>query len=470
MLPPAESTRMVYSKSKDALLPAQPPSSLRNAADSDSEEEPEAFFDCSDDLEEQPAPICRSLPVELLDLIFAQVGEDTKTLSACSLVSRAWGESARRKLFGCPLGVTDEESLRRVRNLLDSNRSLARSVRAVDLSNQQGRYRVSKLNEVFRRAAGVLRLTPNVTDITMLHVALSQLVRQKFFGTLRVLPIKDATFYSTGWSRTGSLNVAGEAPEIDALAHALVAWRSLKYLTLSGYVSYPQLLTSASPPVHAFPSYRLQGLRLVSCELQAPTLLWLLGSSGSSLRQLTLSATSGLDSEVLSHIFKLVGPTLEQLSLSLDRDDFTVPRPDMLDPTILAPLLNLKVIMLSTDQMFGDDVLAQLALLPRLESATLAFLTAFRHSSVDAFLANDLHTLDSLVLDTWDSMDIWNDSQRYHVAKLCTSKGIAFSLNGLTQEAIEDAWFGLDVGECWTVLEDQVWPTARCRWASDRSL
>lgn len=326
--------------------------------------------------------------------------------------------------------------------MLDSNRSLARAVRSIDLSNQGGRFRVSKvssptlafrenrradsgdvqLNEVFRRAAGVLRLTTNVTDLTALHVALGSSVRcwravastelssltfprsqvrQKFFSALRALPIKDATFYSTGWSRTGSLNTPGEAPEIDALAHTLVAWRGLQYLTLSGYVSYPQLLTSASPPAHAFLSYRLEGLRLVSCELQAPTLLWLLGSSGRSLRQLTLSATSGLDSEVLAHIFKLVGPTLEQLSLSLDRDDFVVPRPATLDPDILAPLVNLKVIMLSTDQMFGDNVLPQLALLPRLECATLAFLTAFAHSSVDAFLANDLSTLDSLVLDTW---------------------------------------------------------------------
>lgn len=37
-----------------------------------------------------------------------------------------------------------------------------------------------------------------------------------------------------------------------------------------------------------------------------------------------------------------------------------------------------------------------------------------------------------------DSITVWSEAQRYSIAKLCTAKGIAFSLNGATHEVIED--------------------------------
>lgn len=214
--------------------------------------------------------------------------------------------------------------------------------------------------------------------------------------------MREATFYSNGWSRARPVTSDAAAPDIDALVQTLSSWSLLQGLTLSGYMSYPQLLTDIDPTRHDSPSYQLEGLRLVNCNVDGSTLLWLLGGSACSLTRLTLSATSGLDAETLAHILKLVGPTLQLLNLAVDRDDFASPRPDSLDPAMLAPLVNLRSIILSSDQMFGDeDVLCRLAALPRLQNATLAFVLAFRHSNVAAFLENDLPTLDTLILDTW---------------------------------------------------------------------
>lgn len=99
------------------------------------------------------------------------------------------------RLFAQTLLVLDEASLQRLRATLDNNPVLALAARSFDLSNRGGQFRVSKvgiprlqlnnaelieclcqLHEVYRRAAGVLRLTRNVTDITLLHVALSDTV------------------------------------------------------------------------------------------------------------------------------------------------------------------------------------------------------------------------------------------------------------------------------------------------------
>lgn len=99
------------------------------------------------------------------------------------------------RLFAQTLVVLDEASLQRLRATLDSNPVLALAAQSFDLSNRGGQFRVSKvgplrvslssaelteclcqLHEVYRRAAGVLRLTRNVSDLTLLHVALSDTV------------------------------------------------------------------------------------------------------------------------------------------------------------------------------------------------------------------------------------------------------------------------------------------------------
>lgn len=126
-------------------------------------------------------------------------------------------------------------------------------------------------------------------------------------------------------------------------------------LTLSNYAEYLFALCSNSTPSHAIPSYRLEELNLSSSHLHI-SLLWILGNSQHTLHRLHLAATIGLTSDLLSHLFLLLGNNLTDLSLAIDRDDFATPPSDALPGSILAPLVCLETLSVTTDSLFQDDL------------------------------------------------------------------------------------------------------------------
>ncbi|GAA5836834.1 hypothetical protein JCM11251_005800 [Rhodosporidiobolus azoricus] len=264
----------------------------------------------------------------------------------------------------------------------------------------------------------------------------------KLFGALKTLPVRSAYLYSSSWSSWGRGavgRVSTSNPDMDELAHLLCTWCCLRSLTLSGYSSYPRILSGACAPVHTIPKYRLTDLTLISVDLNNSTLLWLLGSSGSSLKRLNLAATSGLTREVISHLFTLVGPTLEVLLLSLDIDDLHPSSSDVLDNSLLSPLRALKTFNLSTDSVFADTVIETLVALPAIGSISLCF-PAFSHATVLRAVESleRASGLSNLVLDAWETNTMWEESERFQLLRACETRGIAVSLNGLGKEDIEE--------------------------------
>ncbi|GAA5928959.1 hypothetical protein JCM1841_006430 [Sporobolomyces salmonicolor] len=429
---------------------------LSSEDDSDREDE------FHDSLEEQPPPPKPvHLPTEVIEHILRWTqanAEDQTTLKACSLVSKAWENPARRILFGQCLAITSHDSLQRLRSVVDGAPSLARAVRKLDLSNPSSGWCPARISEMYRRSAGLLRQTPNVNDVQLLHVALTDKVRHRLFGALRTLKVEVASLYSSSWTRQGrhSLTATGgteEAPDMEALAHLLCTWRRLKHLTISGYSSYPRLIRPTIAPLHTLPTYHLTDLAVVSAALPDSTLLWLLGNSACSLRSLNLAATTGLSAEVLSDLFELVGPTLENLFLSVDLDDLAPASSSTpLNSSILAPLGNLTSFNLSTDSAFLEEVLETLATLPRIRSIVLCF-PSFSYRVARTATEHASASLRHLTLDSWDAADIWTDHQRWLVLQECEKRDITFALNGLMKEDIEEDWYGEDVSGDWAMLE-----------------
>ncbi|BGP18945.1 hypothetical protein JCM10213_001957 [Rhodosporidiobolus nylandii] len=420
----------------------------------------ELFVDAVEDLGELRTV---SLPDELLDEVLRATqedGEDQATLRAASLVSRDWSLPARRLLFSQSLLLTNAETVKRLRAVFDTHPELARAARQVDLSNPGGSWQDGRVADVFRRAAGLLRTTMNVSEFTMLHVALGDKVRTKLFSALKHLPVRSASIYSsswTQWGRNGAIrSFRGSNPDMAELAHTLCAWRHLERLTLSGYSSYPRLFGPHSTPIHSVPSYHLTDLTIISADLSGSTLLWLLGSSGTSLKRLNLAATTGLTKDVIAHLFSLVGGTLDTLLLSLDIDDLDPSSSaDPLDNSLLSPLTALKSFNLSTDTLFADSVLETLVTLPSVQSISLCF-PSFSHAVVmralEAVRAKP-GGLRCLTLDAWETATLWTEEERYQALKACEAKEVVLALNGLIKEDIEDDWYGDDVSATLALFE-----------------
>ncbi|GAA6042828.1 hypothetical protein JCM8097_004449 [Rhodosporidiobolus ruineniae] len=476
----------VTSKLREVFPPAVAPSDcpvyILDESESDVASTVSDWSDLDDDvfheaLEDQmpPRPPLR-LPVEVLDDILLKTQEDTEgdeaTLRAASLVSKDWEASARRLLFAQCLPISSQGGVKRLRSVFDNHPELASAAKYVDLSNPGAAWQDGRVGEIFRRAAGLLRQTPNVSEISLLQTALNPKTRKKLFGALRALPIRSAHLYSSysSFGRYGATRAAsGNIPEMDELALLLCAWRELDSLTLSGYSSYPRLLSPSTAPVHAFPSYRLTNLTLISCDLT--DLLWLVGKSGSSLKRLNIAATAGLSKEVLTHLFQLVGPTLEVLLLSLDIDDLhPSSSADPIDNAVVRPLQKLKVCNLSTDTAFSETILNELVVLPLIHTISLCFpaftpsvvqsavesvpvpSAASRKAGVKGNEAKPLMTRE-LTLDAWETSTTIDEAQRWSILQACEKRGIELSLNGFRREDIESDWYGEDVSGDWSILE-----------------
>ncbi|GAA5864005.1 hypothetical protein JCM8547_005306 [Rhodosporidiobolus lusitaniae] len=472
LLPPAvpESACPVYvldDSESDCSDYAPPFSPFSSSLSSDEEDDAESvYFEALEEPLPPKEPVV--LPEELLDGVMAHTqdeGEDQSVLRNASLVCRRWSGPARRRLFSQLLAMNNVSSVKRLRSVLEARPELARAARRVDLSNPGSAWQDNHVGEVYRRAAGLLRMTKNVREVSLLHVALNDKTRSKLFNALKSLPVATAFLYSSTWTsfgRNGAIRSAGGGtPDMEALAHLLCTWRSLKTLTLSGYSSYPRLFSASIAPAHTLPTYQLVDLTLISVDLSHSTLLWLLGSSGKSLKRLNLAATSGLSKDVLKHVFELVGPTLEVLLLSLDIDDLhPSSSSEPLDNAILSPLTALTSFSLSTDTVFADTVLSELvdsSTHPNLSTVSLCFpsfdfLTVL--SALSSIPVGEGGALKSLVLDAWENAMLWTDAQRWEVLQVCKKRGVgSVSLNGLGREEIEDDWYGEDVSADWGFLE-----------------
>ncbi|GAA6025101.1 hypothetical protein JCM10207_003389 [Rhodosporidiobolus poonsookiae] len=430
---------------------------------SDSDDDGDELF--VDALEEPRDAI--PLPEEILDEVMRctqEDGADHATLKTASLVCRAWSLPARRVLFSQCLSVASQGAVKRLREVVDAQPALARAIRSFDVSNPACAWQEGRVSEIFRRSAALLRQTPNVKELSMLHIALSDKARLKFFGALKALPIESAHIYSSSWSTLGrngltTRTVGGAVPDMQELAHTLCTWRRLKALTLSGYSAYPRLFSPAILPAYAFPTFHLTDLTIISTDLSGSTLPWLLGSSASSLKRLNLAATTGLTKETLQHVFTLVGPTLEVLLLSLDVDDLhPASASTPLDDALLLSLTALRSFNLSTDTVFSDTLLSTLVTLPCLSSISLCF-PSFSHDAVLSALESlplsgpGQGALTNLVLDAWESSALWTEAGRWAALQACEKRGIALALNGLVKEDIEEEWFGEDLAGDWRFLE-----------------
>jgi hypothetical protein len=170
-----------------------------------SDGERDVFFEAEEQLSTSPPAVSVHLPEELITEILSKLLEevvDETTLRAASLVSKEWSGPARRlfvlfllyirqrnahlslfylRLFSQILPLTTSDVVKRLRGVLDSRPELARAVRSVDLSNPgSSAWQDGKAGDTLRRAAGVLRSTPNVSDVSLLHVALNDKVRRRF--------------------------------------------------------------------------------------------------------------------------------------------------------------------------------------------------------------------------------------------------------------------------------------------------
>lgn len=228
---------------------------------------------------------------------------------------------------------------------------------------------------------------------------------------MRHLPLTHIILYSSSWSVSHVGQTPGDhAADIREISRLLCEWTQLNSLTLSGYASYPRLLLPNTVPAHAFPTYRLESLHLLSCNLADSTVLWLLGNSTKTLKQLNLCGCSGLTSDVLSDVFEVLGSTLETLVLTLDVDDLTAaPGPQSIRSEVVEALVQLRVVSISTDSVFPEDI---------------------------------VHTLVALPLVAWETPDMWTETERWDLAQLCEKRGVELVLNGLVRADIEEGESG----------------------------
>ncbi|GAA5917778.1 hypothetical protein JCM8208_002439 [Rhodotorula glutinis] len=477
----------VTAKLKEVSSPLPSGYPIYELDDSDSTSTCSSDFDSDDDsfadaLEEQPAPRDPLVvPDEVLEMVFRATQrwvDDSETLKSAALVCRSWSTPARRILFAQNIYLNSPEAVKRLRHVVDTRPELRSAMQHFDLANPCSTYDI-RLNETFRRAAGVLRFANTVKTLNLLHVPLSDKTRRKFFGALRTLPMEEVRLYAAASPSYGPFGpqrrLRGTA-DVDLLPGLLQQWSSLRSLTLSGYSTYPRLFSGALllRPVPPMPTYRLVELNLVSTDLSGATLLWLVGDSLATLRVLNLSTCSGLTKDVLEHVFAFVGPTLECLYLALDLDDLDpASSAAPLDSAILAPLVNLASFTLSSDTLFGDTLLAQLVALPCLAHITLC-CPSFSHDIVKRAVAalptpSSLSTgrkrLEQLTLDAWELQALWSEEERWEVLQACEDKGVEVVINGLGREEIEDEWYGEDMADAWQALED----LGRSSTASDSS-
>ncbi|GAA5878082.1 hypothetical protein JCM3774_006477 [Rhodotorula dairenensis] len=409
-----------------------------SGGDDDDSSDDVSFYDAVEDF---PPPLKHvPLPEEILDGIMRNVealdgGE--ATLEACSLVCHAWSLPARRRLLAGSLRVRSADSAQRLREILEAHPELRQAVQNVNLTTPM---RNGLIAPFYRRAAVLLRRTPNVQTLQLLHAGLSLTNRRRLYSALRLLPLTRLSLYSSSWpiSHFGQ-NIEDHADTRDAL-RLLCEWTDLEYLTLSGYSSYPRLLLPEAAPAHAFPTYRLRELHLLSCSLAESALLWLLGNSAKTLKQLNLGGCSGLTSEVLADVFAAVGSTLETLIISLDVEDITgAPVSQPIRSDVVKNLLQLRSINVSTDSVFTEDLILILFELPMLESVSLCY-PAFTHAVVKEALATlpPASKLARLFLDAWDSPEAWTLRERWEIMQACEKRSIKLILNGLVKSDIED--------------------------------
>mgnify|MGYP001607729205 CR=1 FL=1 len=148
-------------------------------------------------------------------------------------------------------------------------------------------------------------------------------------------------------------------------------------------------------------------LEVASCDLDGATLLWLLGRSAKSLKQLNLTNLTGITLDELENCLLVVGPSLDELQITLDQDDFipTSP-PRAINAKAFAPLTALKTLVIATD-MDTKALLDQLARLPAL--SFLAFnCPTLPFARVQRFLEMSPPTLKDLNLDLWGEDESWN--------------------------------------------------------------
>ncbi|KAM0749658.1 hypothetical protein T439DRAFT_348493 [Meredithblackwellia eburnea MCA 4105] len=408
------------------------------------------------------------LPLEITDAIVAWSqadGDNPNELRRLSLVSKVFARSARKALFRSIHSLLSTSSLMRLRSALSSSPELSRHVRKVDLSNPNCRWEPNLVSEFFRRASGLLRETPLVHEISILHIALSDNVRRRLFGALSALRIKKAIFDASCWSNSSNHRPSRDTSlDMDAFIFTLTRWSSLKVLSLHGYNLYPRVICPSSLPLHSFPKYNLRMLDVASCDLNGSILLWLLGSSNSSLRQLNLSNVTGLTLDVLETALGMVGKSLVELQITLDQDDFTPAQPPRsINPKVFSSLVKLKTLVISTD-METTTLLDEIAHLPLLSFLGLNCPT-LAYSKIERFLQEDLQSLRDLSLDLWGDDDSWTCYTRFLAARACRTKGVDLLLDGCDGLELEDAWFGIgagmDLSEVWEDMERLDWPVRK---------
>ncbi|GAA5979641.1 hypothetical protein JCM10908_002995 [Rhodotorula pacifica] len=427
----------------------------------DSLSDDESYHDALEELPPQPKPV--PLPDEILTLIMRNVEEldgEEAYLKACSLVCKAWSSPARRLLFGGILAITSADSARNLRNILEAHPDLQDAVQKVDLTSAM---REGSVAPFYRRAAALLRCTTNVSTLQLLHVGLSPKNRRRFHSALRRLPLNHLILYSSSWSITHNRGNIGDHADTREILRLLCGWTELESLSLNGYSSYPRLLLPSIAPVHTFPTYRLRDLHLLSCSLADSTLLWLLGNSAKSLKQLNLGGCSGLTSDILALVFEVIGPTLESLIITLDADDLSVTSgARSIRCDIVKGLVQLRTVSLSTDSVFREEILHDLIALPELESVSLCY-PSFTYAVVKEALASAPPTskLEKLYLDAWETPDMWTQAERWDIMQMCDKRAVELVLNGLIRADVEEEWYGEDLSEDWGVLED---PSRSSRW------
>ena len=261
---------------------------------------------------------------------------------------------------------------------------------------------------------------------------------------MRHLPLTHVILYSSSWSVSHLGQTPGDYADVRELLRLLCDWNQLNSLTLSGYSSYPRLLLPTTIPAHAFPTYRLESLHLLSCNLADSIVLWLLGNSAKTLKQLNLCGCSGLTSEILAQVFEVLGPTLETLVLTLDVDDLAaVPGPQSVRSEVVETLVQLRVVSVSTDSVFPEDIVHTLVALPVVESISLCY-PSFTYAIVKDALASlpPASKLEKLYLDAWETPDMWTETERWDFAQLCEKRGVELVLNGLVKADIEEGESG----------------------------
>ncbi|GAA5968942.1 hypothetical protein JCM8115_002159 [Rhodotorula mucilaginosa] len=442
----------------DTEVPAGCPIYVLDESDDDStasvSSSDESFYDAWEDLPPLPKPV--RLPEEILEAIMRNLealdGEEA-CLKACSLVCKEWSLPARRVLLGGGLTVSSADAAKRLREILDSHVELRPAVRSINLN---GAMRDGLIAPYFRRVAALFRHTPNLRMLQLVHVGLSEKNRHRLYPAMRHLPLTHIILYSSSWSVSHVGQTPGDhAADIREISRLLCEWTQLNSLTLSGYASYPRLLLPNTVPAHAFPTYRLESLHLLSCNLADSTVLWLLGNSTKTLKQLNLCGCSGLTSDVLSDVFEVLGSTLETLVLTLDVDDLTAaPGPQSIRSEVVEALVQLRVVSISTDSVFPEDIVHTLVALPLVESISLCY-PSFTYAIIRGALASltPASKLEKLYLDAWETPDMWTETERWDLAQLCEKRGVELVLNGLVRADIEEEWYGEDFSEDWRILE-----------------